>query len=104
MLKSNFYLTKNIFIYILYKNYLLIFRVALELSNLNNYYTTKIKRDQLSSLKLSDVITIKNTLRNKIHKEIQGFRTAPSEFSDLENVNPSDIAIIMKNIKLSLGQ
>jgi len=78
--------------------------VALKLSNLNNYYTTKIRRDQLSALKLSDVITIKNVLRNKIHKEIQGFRTAPSQYNELDNVNPSDIAIIMKNIKLALGQ
>jgi len=74
----------------------------LKLSNLNNYYTTKIKRDQLSALKLSDVITIKNLLRDKIHKEIQGFRTAPAQYPELEKVNPSDIDIIMKNIKLGL--
>ena len=43
----------------------------MKLSNLNNYYTTKIRRDQISALKLSDVITIKNALRNKIHKEIK---------------------------------
>ena len=76
----------------------------MKLSNLNNYYTTKIRRDQLSALKLSDVITIKNALRNKIHNEIQGFRTAPSQYSELDNVNPSDLEIIMKNIKLGLGQ
>lgn len=76
----------------------------MKLSNLNNYYTTKIKRDQLSALKLSDVITIKNALRNKIHKEIQGYRTAPSEYAELDHVNPSDLEIIMKNIKLGLGQ
>lgn len=76
----------------------------MKLSNLNNYYTTKIKRDQLSALKLSDVITIKNSLRNKIHKEIQGFRTSPSQYPELDHVNPSDLEIIMKNIKLGLGQ
>ncbi len=76
----------------------------MKLSNLNNYYTTKIRRDQISALKLSDVITIKNALRNKIHKEIQGFRSAPSQYSELDIVNPSDIEIIMKNIKLGLGQ
>jgi hypothetical protein len=76
----------------------------LKLSNLNNYYTTKIRREQLSALKLSDVITIKNSLRNKIHKEIQGFRTAPSQYAELDRVNPSDLEIIMKNIKLGIGQ
>lgn len=74
----------------------------MKLSNLNNYYTTKIKRDQLSEMKLADVIGIRNTLRDKIHKEIQGLRTAPSQYEELNKVNPSDIEIIMKNIKLQL--
>ena len=76
----------------------------MKLTNLNNYYTTKIKRDQLSSLKLSDVITVKNLLRNKILKEIQGLRTASSDYAELNNVNPQDIQIIMKEIKVQLGQ
>jgi len=76
----------------------------LKLSNLNNHYTTKIRRDQLSTLKLSDVITIKNTLRTKLHREIQGFRSAPTQYAELDRVNPADIQIIMKNIKLALGQ
>lgn len=76
----------------------------MKLTNLNNYYTTKIKRDQLSSLKLSDVITVKNLLRNKILKEIQGLRTASSDYAELDNVNPQDIQIIMKEIKVQLGQ
>ena len=72
------------------------------MSNLNNYYSTKIKREQLSEMKLADVITIKNALIDKIHKEIQGFRTAPSQYQDLDKVNPLDIEIIMKNIKMQL--
>jgi len=78
--------------------------VALKLTNLNNYYTTKIKRDQLSSLKLSDVITVKNLLRSKILKEIQGLRTASADYPELDNVNPRDIEIIMKEIKVQLDQ
>ena len=76
----------------------------MKLTNLNNYYTTKIKRDQLSSLKLSDVITVKNLLRSKILKEIQGLRTASADFPELDNVNPRDIEIIMKEIKVQLDQ
>jgi len=74
----------------------------LKLSNLNNYYTTKIRKNQLSEMKLSDVITIKNVLREKLHKEIQGFRSAATQYEELNRVNPQDIEIIMKNIKLHL--
>jgi hypothetical protein len=55
-------------------------------------------------MKLSDVITIKNLLREKIHKELQGLRTATSDYADLDVVNPLDIQIIMKEIKIQLGQ
>ena len=55
-------------------------------------------------MKLSDIITIKNVLRNKLHNEIQGFRTAPSHYSELESVNPKDIEHIMNDIKKGLGQ
>lgn len=71
---------------------------------MNNYYSTQIRRNQLSNLKLSDVITIKNVLINKIQREMQGLRTAPVDYPELENVNPQDIQIIMKDIKLQLGQ
>lgn len=74
----------------------------MKLSNLNNYYTTKIRKNQLSEMKLSDVITIKNVLREKLHKEIQGFRSHPNQYEELNRVNPQDIEIIMKNIKLHL--
>lgn len=71
---------------------------------MNNYYTTKIKRDQLSALKLSEVITVKNLLRQKILKELQGIRTASADYAELDNVNPLDIQIIMKDIRVQLGQ
>ena len=76
----------------------------MKLTNLNNYYTTQINRTKLSGLKLSDIITIKTLLRNKILKEIQGLRTASSDYAELDNVNPQDIQIIMKEIKVQLGQ
>jgi hypothetical protein len=55
-------------------------------------------------LRLSDVITVKNILRNKILKEMQGLRTASADYPELENVNPQDIQIIMKEIKVQMGQ
>ena len=55
-------------------------------------------------MKLSDVITVKNLLRNKILREMQGLRTSPADYPELENVNPLDIQIIMKEIKIQMGQ
>ena len=73
------------------------------MSNLNNYYTSQIKRDQLSAMKLADVITIRKALTEKIHREIQGLRTPSSQYEEeLNKVNPSDIEIIMKDIKIQL--
>jgi len=77
--------------------------VALKLTNLNNYYTTQIKRSKLGGLKLSEVITLKQLLRQKIAKEIQGIRTASSDYADLDKINPADIADAMKNINLELN-
>lgn len=76
----------------------------MKLANLNNYYSTGLKRNQLSSLKLSDVITAKNSLRTKIQKELQGIRTSSSDYPELENVNPEDIQKIFKDIKLLLSR
>jgi len=55
-------------------------------------------------MKLADIITVRKILGEKIHKEIQGFRTAPSQYEELEKVNPHDIEIIMQNIKVQLDQ
>lgn len=69
------------------------------MTNLNNYYTTQIKRTKLSGLKLSDVITLKDLLRKKIHREIQGFRTASADYSALDKINPGDVKDIMNKIR-----
>jgi hypothetical protein len=67
-------------------------------------YEVKMRKDQLSKLKLADEVTIKNLLRDKLHREMQGFRTAPGEFKELEMVNPADITRIIHSIKLKIGQ
>ena len=76
----------------------------MKLTNLNNYYTTQIKRTALSGLKLSEVITVKELLREKIQKEIQGFRTSSADYSSLDKINTRDIELIMKNIKNQLNK
>lgn len=67
-------------------------------------YETKMRKDELSKLKLSDEITIKNLLRDKLQREMQGFRTSPQEFKELDIVNPDDITNIIMGIKSKLGQ
>ncbi len=78
--------------------------VAVKLNQVLAHYETKMRKDQLSKLKLADEVTIKNLLRDKLQREMQGFRTSPSEFKELEAVNPADITNIIQNIKLKLGQ
>ncbi len=78
--------------------------VAIKLNQLIASYETKMRKDQLSKLKLADEVTIKNLLRDKLQREMQGFRTSPSEFKELEAVNPMDINNIIGAIKLKLGQ
>jgi len=78
--------------------------VAIKLNNLIAKYEAKMNKDLLSKLKLSDEITIKNILRDKMHREIQGFRTGKNEYKELEMVNPDDVLNVIKEIKLKLGQ
>jgi len=77
--------------------------VALKLQNVIANYNMKMRKDQLSKLKLADEVTIKSLLRDKLHRELQGFRTSPGEFKELEKVNPADISRIISNIKLKIG-
>jgi hypothetical protein len=57
-----------------------------------------------SSLKLSDSIEIKKLIVDKLHREVQGFRTGPTEYKELDKVNPQDILNIIRNVKQKLGQ
>jgi ASC-1-like (ASCH) protein len=65
-------------------------------------YEAKLKKAQLSKLKLSDVITIKKKLIKKLIKEVQGYRTASADYSELQKVDSGDIKRIIRNIKKSL--
>jgi len=57
----------------------------------------------MSKLKLSDVITIKKKLIKKLTKEIQGYRTASSNYAELTKVNTNDIKRIIRKIKKELN-
>ena len=86
------------------KELLKIKEVSIKMNNLMAAYEIKMRKDQLSKLKLSDEITIKNLLRDKLQREMQGFRTSPQEYKELDIVNPADITNIIAGIKTKLGQ
>lgn len=67
-------------------------------------YELKLKKSQMSKLKLSDVITIKKKLINKLLKEVQGFRTASANFKELQKVDAGDIKRIIRKVKKALKQ
>ena len=77
--------------------------VALKFNHLLASYEHMLTKDKLSALKLSDEITIKNLLRDKLHREIQGIRTRKSEFKELEIVDPLVITKIIEDIKHKIG-
>ena len=77
--------------------------MAIRLNNLLSTYHQKFKKEELSKLKLADSITIKKLLADKLQREMQGFRTSPSEYKELDLVNPSDIVRVISNIKMKLG-
>jgi hypothetical protein len=77
--------------------------VAVRLFKLLGNYENKLKKNVLSNLKLADEITVKNILRDKLHREIQGFRTSPGEYLELEMINPADVTQVIQTIKNKLG-
>ena len=71
----------------------------MQLNNLLNRYEQKMKRDMTSQLHLADVITIRELLRDKLHREVQGFRTSSEEYKELEQVNPNDIRRVVRQVR-----
>ncbi len=78
--------------------------LAIKLNAVISKYNEKLHRDQMSQLRLSDIVTVKNMLRDKLLRETQGFRTSNSDYKDLEKINPDDIVKVINQIKLKLGQ
>jgi len=57
---------------------------------------------KLSKLKLVDRVAVKKQLKDKLIKEIQGFRTRPTAYKDLVKVSKKSIDDIVKKVKLAL--
>jgi len=73
------------------------------MNNILTKYDLKLRKSQMSKLKLADVITIKKKLIKKLTKEVQGYRTGSAEFKQLRSVNTNDIKRIIREIKKKLN-
>ncbi len=62
-----------------------------------------MKKNELSKLKLADIIIIKKKLKEKLKKEIQGIRTSSSNYPEIKIVDPKDLKSILKKIKNKLA-
>jgi hypothetical protein len=78
-------------------------KLALKLNNLLNRYIKKMSEDQHKGIRLSDEISLKNLLRDKLHREMQGLRVSNDEYKELEQLNTSDVQKIYDSVHAKLG-
>lgn len=79
-------------------------KLAIRLNNLVRKYEKKIVEDEKAdSMKLADEITVKEMLKDKLHRELQGLRVSNSEYQELDQANPDDIDKIRKQILATIG-
>lgn len=77
--------------------------VSVLLNNLQFKYEAEINKQNDSKFKIADEVTLKKLLKEKLYKEIQGFRTSPSQYEELNKVLPEDINNVITQIKHKLG-
>merc|ERR1712032_1027799 len=78
-------------------------KTALNLSNTLNKYIFQIKKENAKKLKLTDRMKVKKQLKNKIFREVEGFRDTGKSFYLLRKVSKGDLKKIVKQIKARLG-
>jgi len=76
---------------------------SLSLINVLNRYTKRLSADKSAQLKLTDKVSVKNELKDKLIKEIEGFRTRPAAYQDLLRVDKGQIDGIVREIKKRLN-
>ena len=67
-------------------------------------YEERLKKDKIAHLKLADKVEVKNQLKSKLIKEIEGFRTRPSEYAALQVVDKETINKVVENVKRKLNK
>lgn len=72
------------------------------MNNILQRYQRKLSEDQRQKLKLTDRVVVKNELKDKLIKEIEGFRTRPTSYKELLKVDRSSVDAIVKKVKAAL--
>jgi len=62
-------------------------------------YEERLKKLKLAHLKLVDRVEVKNELKSKLIKEIEGFRTRPSDYKSLVNLDKGTVKAVVNEIK-----
>lgn len=79
-------------------------KLAIRINNLVHKYEKKVQDDQSArSLTLADEITLKDLLRDKLHREVQWLRISKMEYRELDQVNPQDIKQISNEVSKKMG-
>ena len=75
---------------------------ALLLNNIVNRYTMKMMKDRKNKITIADEIEIKGILTNKLQRDLQGFRSSPEEYKELDVVNQADIIGITDQVEKAI--
>jgi len=67
-------------------------------------YEERLKKDKVAHLKLADKVEVKNQLKSKLIKEIEGFRTRPNEYAALQVVDKETIKNVVENVMRKLNK
>jgi len=73
------------------------------LDNILNHYDKYISSREFEKLKLIDLVEVKNQLKIKLMRELQGLRSSDNEFKLLRKVNQEDLEHVKEEIKRELG-
>jgi len=81
-------------------------KLAVRLNTLVQKYEKKAMDDQKAEhLKLADEITVKELLKDRIHRQIQGLRVAPAdEYKELAQADPADVTKLFQDVLKKLGE
>jgi len=66
-------------------------------------YEDRLKRDKIAALKLADKVTIKNELKAKLIQEIQGLRTRPTDYKNVQLLDKEMIKKVVNDVKNKLN-
>jgi enoyl-CoA hydratase/carnithine racemase len=78
-------------------------RASINLGDLLKGYERKLKADETAKLKLVDSVVVKKQLKDKLIKEIQGFRTRPTAYQALSGISQKSLKETVDKVKAALN-